>query len=284
MELHHHTSIQIPLSARKGMRKSMSRNPNMLRTMIGIGLTLVLVLSYAVYSNTVDTEYYGYTTTNTDVELELQESEEGKADWFVTTQSGITWLNLSLVGVQEGMTVRIDASGTEWYYSPLLGSPDADNFNCGEQTTEVSETCDYASVHETEVESDSHQMRGIVSLELPIDGLGYLQSEDQPSAYQAAEELMDNANKSVTWRVTVLQGSSVVESAGVVATMSIVTHDLISVEAFALDPIQESVYSFATLVGCFAFLLFLPLLVYFSAMRKQAIDEQKRIDAPEPEK
>ena len=87
----------------------------------------------------MDTEYYGYTTTNTEVELELQESEEGKADWFVTTQSGITWLNLSLVGVQEGMTVRIDASGTESNYSPLLGSPDAANINCGEQTTEVSE-------------------------------------------------------------------------------------------------------------------------------------------------
>ena len=265
------------------MRKSMSRNPNMLRTMIGTGLTLVLVLSYAVYSNTVDTEYYGYTTTNMEVELDLQESEEGKADWFVTTQYGITWVNLSLEGVQDGMTVRIDASGTEWYYSPLLGSSDADNFNCGEQTTEASETCVYASVHQTEVESDSHTMRGIVSLDLPIDGLGYLQSENQTSAERAAGELIGDANKTVTWRVTVLQGGSVVDSAGVEAAMKIVTHDLISVEAFELDPIQESVYSFATLVGCFAFLLFLPLLVYFSAKRKQAIDEQKRMDAPEPE-
>ena len=74
-----------------------------------------------------------------------------------------------------------------------------------------------------------------------------------------------------------------VDSSGVEAEMKIVTHDLISVEAFELDPIQESVYSFATLVGCFAFLLFLPLLVYFSAKRKQAIDEQKRMDALEPE-
>ena len=46
------------------MRKSLSRNPNMMRTMIGIGLVLILVLSYAVYSNTLDSEYYGYTTTN----------------------------------------------------------------------------------------------------------------------------------------------------------------------------------------------------------------------------
>tara|TARA_A100001037_G_scaffold305938_1_gene348148 strand:+ start:1511 stop:2317 length:807 start_codon:yes stop_codon:yes gene_type:complete len=265
------------------MRKSMSRNPNMLRTMIGTGLTLVLVLAYAVYSNTVDTEYYGYATTNTEIELDLQENEEGKADWFVTTQSGITWLNLSFNGLQDGMTVRIDASGTEWYYSPLLGSPDADNFNCGEQTTEVSETCEYSSLHESEVESDSHQMRGIVSLKLPIDGLGYLQSEDQTSAELAALELMSDENKTVTWRITVLQDGSTVDSTGIESTMNIVTHDLISVEAFELDPIQESVYSFATLVGCFAFLLFLPLLVYFSAKRKHAIDEQKRKDAPEPE-
>ena len=60
----------------------MSRNPNMLRTMIGTGLTLVLILSFAVYSNTVNTEYYGYTTTNEEIKLDLQESEEGKADWF----------------------------------------------------------------------------------------------------------------------------------------------------------------------------------------------------------
>ena len=266
------------------MRKSMSRNPNMLRTMIGTGLTLVLILSFAVYSNTVNTEYYGYTTTNEEIELDLQENEEGRADWFVTTQSGITWVNLTLEGVQNGMTVRIDASGTEWYYSPLLGSPDADNFNCGEQTTKVSETCEYSTLHESEIESDSHKMRGIVSLNLPIDGLGYLQSENQFSAELAAEELISGENMTVTWRIMILQDDTTIDSAGVEVSFNIVTHDLISVEAFQLDPIQESVYSFATLVGCFSFLLFLPLLVYFSAKRKHAIDEQKRMDAPEPEK
>ena len=64
------------------MRKSLSRNPNMMRTMIGIGLVLILVLSYAVYSNTLDSEYYGYTTTNDEVELEMQETEEGSASWY----------------------------------------------------------------------------------------------------------------------------------------------------------------------------------------------------------
>jgi len=46
------------------MKKSLAKNPNMLRTMIGTGLVLVLILSYAVYSNTLDSEYYGYKTTN----------------------------------------------------------------------------------------------------------------------------------------------------------------------------------------------------------------------------
>ena len=103
------------------------------------------------------------------------------------------------------------------------------------------------------------------------------------AAEQGAIELIDRENKSVTWRIAVLQSGSILDSEGIDPTFTIVTHEIISVEVFALDPIQESVYSFATLVGCFAFLLFLPLLVYFSARRKQAIEEQMRINAPEPE-
>ena len=53
------------------MKKALSRNPNMLRTMIGLGLTLILLLGYAVYSNTVDTEYYRFETTNEESELTL---------------------------------------------------------------------------------------------------------------------------------------------------------------------------------------------------------------------
>ena len=114
--------------------------------------------------------------------------------------------------------------------------------------------------------------------------MGYLQSENQFSAELAAGELISGENMTVTWRIMILQDDTTIDSTGVEVSFNIVTHDLISVEAFQLDPIQESVYSFATLVGCFSFLLFLPLLVYFSAKRKHAIDEQKRMDAPEPEK
>ena len=43
----------------------------MLRTMIGTGMTLIVLLSYAVYSNTVDSEYYEYNTTNEHESMEI---------------------------------------------------------------------------------------------------------------------------------------------------------------------------------------------------------------------
>ena len=36
------------------MKKALAQNPNMLRTMVGLGLTLILILSYAVYGATMD--------------------------------------------------------------------------------------------------------------------------------------------------------------------------------------------------------------------------------------
>ena len=62
---------------------------------------LILVLSYAVYSNTVDSEYYGYTTTNESLEMELQMESEDKASWYYTTKAAITWVNVSIDGAPD---------------------------------------------------------------------------------------------------------------------------------------------------------------------------------------
>ena len=264
------------------MRKSLSRNPNMLRTMIGMGMVLILVLGYAVYSNTVDTEYYGYTTTNEPIILQMEEEVEGEARWQTTSDGALTWINVTVSGISAGNTIRVEASGTEWYHSPLLGASDANNFNCGEWS-EVSETCVLDSTHEVQVEFDTMTVRGLVSLELPIDGLGYLQSEDSDSAEAEAGSLITENLNTVSWRVSVLDDDEIVSSQGINMTLEIVTHEIISVSEFKLDPIQESVYSFATLVGCFSLLLALPLMVYYSAMYKAKRDERIRIESPEPD-
>ena len=79
------------------MKKSLAKNPNMLRTMIGTGLVLVLILSYAVYSNTLDSEYYGYKTTNESEIIDLQSNEEDTADWYFISRDAITWINVCLL-------------------------------------------------------------------------------------------------------------------------------------------------------------------------------------------
>ena len=85
------------------MKKTMSQNPNMLRTMIGIGLTLIFVLGYAVYSNTVESEYYGYNTSNEIESLTLNQDDSGTSEWYVSTNSPSTWINVS-----DFQTLRID--------------------------------------------------------------------------------------------------------------------------------------------------------------------------------
>ena len=163
------------------MKKSLAKNPNMLRTMIGTGLVLVLILSYAVYSNTLDSEYYGYKTSNESETIDLQSNEEGKADWYFTSKEAITWINVTIGGVeQESSKLIIQASGVEWYYSSLLGIEGADFFNCEDGGfSEVSESCIRASVHEILIDDGSTQViHGRVSLNLPIEGLGYIQSDN----------------------------------------------------------------------------------------------------------
>ena len=47
------------------MKKALAQNPNLLRTLIGLSLTLIFMLSYAVYGATVSPSVYIYQTEPT---------------------------------------------------------------------------------------------------------------------------------------------------------------------------------------------------------------------------
>ena len=53
------------------MRKALAQNPNLLRTLIGMGLTLIFLLAYAVYGATIDTEVYIYESESTESQVNL---------------------------------------------------------------------------------------------------------------------------------------------------------------------------------------------------------------------
>jgi hypothetical protein len=263
------------------MKKSLAKNPNMLRTMIGTGMVLVLILSYAVYSNTLDSEYYGYKTSNESETIDLQTNEEDSANWYFTSREAITWINVTIEGVQSDTSkLIIEASGVEWYYSPLLGIDDADFFNCEDGGfSETSESCSKASVHEIIIDTNKEQIiHGRVSLNLPIEGLGFIQSDTQYLAEEEARRIVDDEKKTITWNMKLEENGEILSDENITINVDIVKHEFISVEEFKLNPIQESIYSLATLIGCFFLLLFIPLTVYFSALYKSKNDDKLRLE------
>ena len=265
------------------MEKSMSRNPNMLRTLIGLGLVLILILGYAVHSNTVDSEYYLYETSNSESDLELIQLEDNMSEWYVVTNSAITWINTSVDGAPQGSILKLDASGVDWYHTPSLGQ-DQKDYNCKEFAPDyvnLIETCIKGPFHEINLD-EQNNLIGLVSLDLPIGGLGSVQADTQAEANETAENIVDDSTRIITWKISIIDSNrEIISSLGIDVNSTVTTHDLISVEEFKLDPIQESIYSLATLVGCFTLLLILPMIAYFSAVYKEKRDEEARISTPE---
>lgn len=265
------------------MEKSMSRNPNMLRTLIGLGLVLIIILGYAVHSNTVDSEYYLFETSNSENNLELIQLEDNMSEWYVVTNSAITWINTTVDGAPHGSILRLDASGVDWYHTPSLGQNDK-NFNCKEfapDYVDLIETCVKGPFHEINL-NEQNKMIGLVSLDLPIGGLGSVQADNLAEANATVQELVDDNSRIITWKVSIIDSDgTILSSQGIEVTSTITTHEFISVEEFKLDPIQESIYSFATLVGCFTLLLILPMIAYLSAVYKEKRDEEERLNTPE---
>ena len=164
------------------MKKAMAQNPNMLRTMIGLGLTLIVILSYAVYGATIDSSYYMYHTSNEAVNHDAVDqglSEENTTQtWTFTTNRSTTWLNVTFDGVEQDDLISVGVSDGVWFYHEMLGDEDADRFSCrqtDEQAFEEYNVCTAAQVHSiTAEEAGMMTIRGIVSPELPMGGLGSL--------------------------------------------------------------------------------------------------------------
>ena len=62
----------------------------------------------------------------------------------------------------------------------------------------------------------------------------------------------------------------------------IVEHDLTQVNEFQLDPIVETLYGVASLIGCFTMMLVVPMIAYFSGVAKQKREDRLRSENPPP--
>ena len=143
--------------------------------MIGLGLTLILLLGYAVYSNTVDSEYYRLETSNEEITIELTSSDDGTL--FFTTNSAISWLNVSLENLPNDATLIVTSSSIPYHSSELLGSDnDGRMFTCKDINDDfelIVESCDVAFSHTSREIDGNIEFKSIVSVDLPLGGVAY---------------------------------------------------------------------------------------------------------------
>ena len=264
------------------MEKALSRNPNMLRTMIGLGLVLIIVLSFAVHKNTMDSEYYRYETTNDGVVLSLEQPDGNASEWYVTTSGAYTWINLTVFNAPVDTELVLTSSSTIWYHSPLLGEDSEGSFNC-EEYEEVSESCEGGYRHSISIKNGDMTMRGRVSFELPIEGVGYVQSANPEEAEAHIQEIINDTAAITTWTISIEnEDGELVSSSGIDVELEVVEHEFLNVEEFQLDPFQETLYSLATLIGCFGLMIVVPMMAYFAGVWKAKLDEEVRLETPPP--
>ncbi len=251
--------------------------------MIGLGLTLILILSYAVYGATMDSSYYLYNTTNESVEHNATDQglsdDEMSQTWTFSTFKATTWLNVSIAGIESGDTVSITISDGVWYHHEMLGSEDAERFSCrqnNEQNYEEYNVCTAASTHSLTAEDDGNiTFRGIVHPELPMGGLGSLYADSMGEAEDVSNELISRHNRTLTWTMT-LTSSDTIHPDEYDPHVQSTSHDLESVEVFKVDPVEEMLWSISALIGCFSLALIVPLTIYFAARAKEMREDRVR--------
>jgi hypothetical protein len=210
--------------------------------------------------------------------MEISQESEGEAQWYYTTYSAITWVNFTVENAAPGSTLTVEAEGTNWSHSPSLGLQDQ-SYICNEPDSDYSkymETCEYSRSHSIVLDNGSGTLRGRVSLDLPIKGKGYLESDDIINAQNEAENLVQSAKKTITWKIKIDDAGKVASSEGVLVESEFTSHELLELEEFKLNPVQETVYSFSALVGCFFLVLVIPLMIFFSARYRENKDEELR--------
>ena len=265
------------------MKKAMAQNPNMLRTMIGLGLTLIVILSYAVYGATIDSSYYMYHTSNEGVDhdpIDQGLSEDNTTQqWTFTTNRATTWLNVTIDGVEQDDMISVGVSDGVWYYHEMLGDEDAERFSCrqtDEQAFEEYNVCTAAQVHSiTAEESGMMTIRGIVSPELPMGGLGSMYADSLEDAQEASADLISAHNGTRVWTIT-LASSDEIHPAEYSPLVESTTHELEMVEPFKINPVTEMLWSISALIGCFAIALVIPLSIYLAARAKERREEKIR--------
>ncbi len=250
------------------MRKALAQNPNLLRTLIGMGLTLIFLLAYAVYGATIETEVYIYESESVESQVTLEsnnsfyDEDENRTIWtWDATLNGInlTWVNLSGDMLSIGSTISISTKAG-LYSHPDLGNPDADDFSC-------SESCRKSEDHTINITSESSKIISLTDPDPALRGKGSLFADSLKEAEIESDKILSTNFTPTSVRITVIEDGN--RDVAPTVSLTQVNEELGDVKQFEIDAATEFMWALAAVIGCFGMILVPSFTVYFAAQAKQ---------------
>lgn len=272
-------------SVGKMMKKALAQNPNLLRTLIGLSLTLIFMLSYAVYGATVSPSVYIYQTEATvdefnaskasEVVERIYDEEDNTTTWawqVYANDANLTWVNVTATELSSGAVLKLTNSA-RLYSHELLGStydlsnPHEYEFSCAEQ-------CDYAQTHERLAEDGGElTIHALTSVDPARRTNGSVFAQSIEAAESKARDLIEYTHTPSVIRIEIIEQGNRSTQPGL--TAETVNEEFDSIEVFSVDAATEFLWALAAVIGCFSMVLIPSFTVYFAARAKEKRDEAK---------
>lgn len=269
----------------EAMKKALAQNPNLLRTLIGLSLTLIFMLSYAVYGATVSPSVYIYQTDPTvneysasSADEEVQRSydaDENTTTWawqVIADDANLTWVNVTATELSSGAILKV-TNVAKLYSHELLGStytlenPLEEEFSCAD-------LCDHAQTHERISEDGGTvEFYALTSVDPARRSNGSVFASDIAEAEEKARAAILYTHSPSILRIEIIEsGNRTTEPSISVET----TNEAFgSIAVFSVDATTEFLWALAAVVGCFSMVLIPSFTVYFAARAKEKRDEAK---------
>ena len=267
------------------MKKALAQNPNLLRTLIGLSLTLIFMLSYAVYGATVSPSVYIYQTEPTVDQYNAAEADQdvvrtydeetNTTTWawqVIANDANLTWVNITATELAPGAVLRV-TNVAMLYSHELLGNT-YDLQNPLEEEFSCADLCDYASSHErTAEDGGTIEFHALTSVDPARRSNGSVFAADLSEAEEKARNAIAYTHSPSVIRIEIVEEGN--RSTEPSISAETVNEAFGSVEVFSVDAGTEFLWALAAVVGCFSMVLIPSFTVYFAARAKEKRDEAK---------
>jgi hypothetical protein len=262
------------------MKKALAQNPNLLRTLIGLSLTLIFLLSYAVYGATVSPSYYIYQTESTDTEYNDFDLEKqiinNETYWTSVVEidaQNLTWVNMSIEDLATGAIIKL-SNTAKLYSHQFLGVEDAEVTVDGEKVDfRCSEHCQFSDTIEVEADDSSIELRSLTSTDPARRSNGTVYADDIQEAENEARNEIEYLHGSSQLILQIVEPGN--KSIQPIITIQTVNEEFSSIEVYSIDAATEFLWALAAVVGCFSMVLIPSFTVYFAARAKDKKREEK---------